>query len=394
MKRLFAFTALAIFLCSCGAKAAQTSDTSGEKIVINDPYSGQGGALSSIVRLDRFSEYSDIPIAVEGYGYSDVVLKILAGDSDVDIYFLSVTEARELLEKGICEPITSEKIIKHNGSCFEYLESFCNVDGKTFLMPIMSSLTAIAVPNEIYPELPDISCIDGYLSWVRNYQGPRKAYTRADNLYTFLNCQYEKYYCDFKNRSFDYDTEIYRHIYSELLSGFERYSETPGAVKGFESAALKDLTDESTVLAAEGNFSEYSGEADGWRALPIPKISDKVEGNFVNAVFAYINPYGDNKENAIKVLETIAENSDMTDGGIYEIFNYPFIKKNRSDYGEKYFTDSALFNDFFEIAENGFVHEYQILSERNDIDLYQSGRISLDEAIEMYGREVKARLNE
>ena len=393
MKRLFAFLASALILCSCGAFPTEKEDAG--KVVINDPYSGQGGASSSIIRLDRFSDFSDIPISVTGYGYSDAVLKILAGDSDVDIYFLSASEARHLIEKKIYGPIASEAVENHNQSCFDYLKEFSAVGGEAVLMPIMSSVTAILVPNGAAEDMPDITYIDGYLSWVRNYSGERKAYTRADNLYTFFNYQYEKYYCDFENRSFDYDTEIYRHIYSELLGGFERYSNPPETVMGFESAGLKDTSDEKTVLAAEGNFSEYAEAADNWRAFPIPKISEKVGGNFVNAIFAYINPYGRHKESAVKVLEAIAENySGLTDGGVYEIFNYPFIKKDRADYGEKYLTDSALFDDFFTIAEGGFVHEYQFMSTRNDIDLYQSGQISLDEAIEMYSREVGAWLNE
>lgn len=397
MKRLFAFLALTLILCSCGSntlKETPDSDKSAE-VVINDPYSGQNGALGSIIRFDSFSMYSDIPTSVVCCDYSETILKILAGDSDIDIYFLNPSDARQLIEKGIYWPIDSDTVTQHNESCFDYLKDFCTVDGKTVLMPIMSSVTAILVPNEMTEEMPNITYIDDYLGWVRNYSGERKAYTRADNLYSFLNYQYEKYYCDFENRSFDYDTKTYRHIYSELLDGFERYSETPETVKGFESAGVKNITDEKTVLAAEGSFSEYENHADYWRAFAIPKISEKVGGNFVNAIFAYINPYGKNKESAIRVLETIAENyPDMTDGGVYDIFNYPFIKKDRADYVDKYRTDSALFGDFFTIAENGFVHEYQLASERNDIDLYQSGKITLDEAIEMYSREIGAWLNE
>lgn len=395
MKRLFAFIASALILCSCAAYPTETKNEDAGAVVINDPYSGEGGASSSIIRLDRFSEYSDLPITVTGYGYSDAVLKILAGDSDVDIYFLSASEARHLKEKGIYEPIISETVAEHNESCFDYLKSFCTVGEDTVLMPLMSSVTAVLVPNEASADMPDISFIDGYLGWVRDYPGGKKAYTRGDDLYTFMNYQYEKYYCDFENRSIDYDTEIYRHIYSELLGGFERYSQSPGTVRGFENAALEDITDEKTVLTAEGNFSEYADKADGWRAFHIPWISETVKGNFVNAVFAYINPYGRHKEAAVKVLEAIAQNySDITDGGIYGIFNYPFIKKDRADYGERYITGSALFEDFFTVAENGFLHEYQLASARKDIDLYQSGEISLDEAIEMYSREISAWLNE
>lgn len=395
MKKLFAFLASALILCSCGPKSQNAGAENPAEVVINDPYSGMSGALGSIIRFDRFSEYSDIPVSVVCCDYSETVLKILAEDSDIDIYFLNPSDARKLIESGIYEPIVSETIERHNESCFDYLKDFCEVDGKTVLTPIMSSVTAILVPNEAADDMPDISCIDGYLNWVRSCSGERKAYTRGDDLYTFLNYQYEKYYCAFKNRTFDYDTEIYRHIYSELLSGFERYSNPPETVVGFESAGAKNLAEQKDLLAAEGGFWEFADCAEDFRAFPIPKISEKVGGNFVNAIFAYINPYGKNKEAAVKVLETIAENySDLTDGGIYEIFNYPFIKKDREDYGEKYSPESRLFGDFYAIAKNGFVHDYQLLSARNDIDLYQSGKISLDEAIEMYAREVGAWLNE
>lgn len=369
-------------------------------VTINDKYSGSGGASSSILKLSEIPELTGIQCDVKGYGSSEAMIKLMAGDSDVDIYFIDGTEARLLIEKGIYTPISSEIISEHNNSCFDYLAEFCiSGSGDTALMPLTSSVSGVLVPKSVVSEQQldskDIAYIDDYLDFVRNYTGARKAYSTGDNLYSFLNYQYEKYYCDFANGLFDYNTEEYRHIYKELLSGYRRRGETPETVTGFVHSNGSEKFDTNNVLAAEGDFSGYVDFADDWRAYPIPKISAQVEANFVNAVFAFINPNSNNKEAAIKVLEAIAENyTELTDEVAYEVFCYPFIKKDKSEYGERYQTDSDLFNDFYEIAANGFVHEYQIASYRNDIDEYQSGSLSLDDAIAMYQREIDIWLNE
>lgn len=367
-------------------------------VTINDKYSSKGGASNSILKIGRLPELSGIPCKVKGFDRTETILKIMAGDSDVDIYFLDVTEVRELIEKGLYTPIRSEIISRHNDSCFDYLSDFCRTEeGEIVLMPLSSSVNGVLMPKSALSEMSvsedGIALIYDYLDLVRGYNGERKAYTMGDNLYSFLNYQYEKYHCDFKNGTFDYETEDYRRLYKELLSDSERYGEHP--VKGFLQSSGADTSDTDGILTIDGIFGTFAESADDWRAFPVPKISDKVEANFVNAVFAYINPYSENKEAAIKVLEAIAENYDaLAEGSAYEAFRYPFIKKDKADYGQRYHTDSDLFSDFYEIAADGFVHEYQIMSAREDIDRYQSGKLSLDEAIAMYQREVDFWLNE
>ena len=64
--------------------------------------------------------------------------------------------------------------------------------------------------------------------------------------------------------------------------------------------------------------------AQEFMTFPVPKYDEKVEKNMLSvASFAYINPYSENKEAAVKLLETIAENyySIVSSNCAYFIFS-------------------------------------------------------------------------
>ena len=125
-----------------------------------------------------------------------------------------------------------------------------------------------------------------------------------------------------------------------------------------------------------------------WCVMPIPRISEKVDANYVNPTYAIINPFSKHKDEALKFLEYISSDYFNTQS------SYSFIVEDKSVYPERYMTDSDIFSDVHSIYENGFLQTHFLSSTRNDIDEYQNGRITLDEAIAMYQREVEIWLNE
>lgn len=76
------------------------------------------------------------------------------------------------------------------------------------------------------------------------------------------------------------------------------------------------------------------------------------------------------------------------------VYPYSIIRSEISEYPNKYKPESELFNDYYNIAKNGFINDYSLFTAHNDIDDYQNGTITLDEAVEMYQREVDIWLNE
>ena len=55
---------------------------------------------------------------------------------------------------------------------------------------------------------------------------------------------------------------------------------------------------------------------------------------------------------------------------------------------------SDVFRDIHGIAENGFILDFSAPSQHSDVEEYQNGRATLDEAIKMYQREVDIWLKE
>lgn len=368
--------------------------------------------------LDNFdyyalSEKTGVKISVTDYMEDEFFLKILAGDSDVDIYFIRPANILQLSEKGIYYPFESQSISDFNDSCFDYISEFCDVDGKTVYMPVNSSFAAILMPKAAIEETgmtsSDIEFLDGYFSFARSYQGDRIAFTNGALLFMNLEGQYQHFYCDFANGKFDYMTPEYLNLYEKMLSGYLRYAQEPGAPEGFMHNISGISSNSNYALMTYGSYWDYSSfnekndgtdivDATGpssffdkWRAFPVPKISSKITQNNVSATYAMINPYSNNKEAAVKVLEEIAANY-YDYAGYYNRFSFMF--EDRSAYPEHYRPDSEIFGDFFNIAANGFIFPYQVFTSHPDIEEYQNGRATLEEAVAMYQREVEMWLNE
>ncbi len=393
---------------------------SNEEVSIDTKSDEVGGAIviNNIGYMDNFnyhalSKKTGIKISTTDYMTDELLIKILAEDSDVDIYLIRSTDILQLSEKGIYYPLESKIISDFNDSCFDYISEYCSVDGETVYMPVNASSYAILMPKaaieETGMEYSDIEYLDGYLEFARSYEGDRIAFTNGALLFFELESQYQHYYCDFANKQIDYMTPEYLELYEKMLSGYLRYAQEPGAPEGFTHTLSGISSNSNLALMSYGLYSNYasfnekndgtddvvdatgpSSFFDKWRAFPVPKVSSKVTSTDVSATYAMINPYSDNKEAALKVLEEIATN-------YYDYaasYRFSFMFKDIAAYPEHYHPDSEIFNDFFNIVSNGFIFPYQVITSHPDIEEYQNGRATLEEAVAMYQREVEMWLNE
>lgn len=335
----------------------------------------------------------------------------MAGDTDVDIYILGYSTVQKLIEKGIYTPIDSDVIREFNDGCFDYINGYTYTDSGELVLPIFANFPAIVYPQDAADELgftkDDLKYYDNFIEVVRsNYGGQRIAFTTGSILFNEMAFQYDNYYCDFANKQFNYMTDEYKKIYS-TLNGWQRYGNpfsgdvstvSPYFLNKVINAEL--LTDQNNVLLFNtylsnayddivGYMSERN-DVSGWRATPIPRISEKVTGNRAMVTFAFVNPYSERKDEAVKVLEAVADNYFKCLSGS----QYSLIRKDLTEYPDSYYPDSELFNDFYEIAKNGAVYQTGLGGTHNDIEEYQNGRATLDEAIAMYQREVEIWLNE
>ena len=392
-------------------------DYSGVVLTVQDTLAGNDFVTGlGELNYQVITQETGIRFRSKCYLPDEIILKMLAGDDDIDIYFISNSQLHNVIDCGFYTIIESEIIDNYISQCRDILQEYSTVDGKTAFVPVSSGASAILIPKSAIEETgvtaQDIEYLDDFLEFVRNYDGDRIAYTNSSLLFDYLEYQYEAYYCDYDNKEANFETPLYMHIYEEIWGGWQDPKDGVGATIGFEHNLSGDYSNNSekalctfgSYIDAE-NFTDKrlntdpnvymtSGSTDffeKWRAFPIPKISEDVISGIGGGTYALINPYSENKEAAIKVLELLASDYFKYTGNTLSGFMY----EDKSMYPESYHPDSEIFNDFLNIIDDNTTMAYYTFSvQRLDIDDYQAGKLTLEEAVAEYQRQVDIWLNE
>ena len=392
-------------------------DYSGVVLTVQDTLAGNDFVTGlGELNYQVITQETGIRFRSKCYLPDEIILKMLAGDDDIDIYFISNSQLHNVIDCGFYTIIESEIIDNYISQCRDILQEYSTVDGKTAFVPVSSGASAILIPKSAIEETgvtaQDIEYLDDFLEFVRNYDGDRIAYTNSSSLFSNLEGQYKSVYCDFENKEANFETPLYMHIYEEIWGGWQDPKDGVGATIGFEHNLTGDYSNNSekalctygSYIDAE-NFTDKrlntdpnvymtSGSTDffeKWRAFPIPKISEDVISGIGGGTYALINPYSENKEAALKVLELLASDYFKYTGNTLSGFMY----EDKSMYPESYHPDSEIFNDFLNIIDDNTTMAYYTFSvQRLDIDDYQAGKLTLEEAVAEYQRQVDIWLNE
>lgn len=411
MRRFLAILIIAaVALAGCSSR---TSDYRDESNTLNSAEEDINEGSNEVVLdgifstfdVDEISRLSGYKCRAVDHMPEEVLLKLLASDSDVDIYFLPVDTVNKIKNMGLYYPIESEIVKDFNNSCFDRMQDVAaNDNGDTVGMIVDSSIRALIYPAELEAEIgvdiQGLTTLEEVLDFLQGYEGERVGYISDDECFYYeLLYQYENYFCDFKNKTFDYDTDMYKNIYvSTLLKRNENgkldsfYGLVPIGYTGFSKTDF----DVDKLFMADANFVDVLDKAPEFvsklKAIPLPKINDDCK-NCASATYAVINPSSKIIKGAVKVLETIAENRDEV--GFY-YGRYPMIYKDISSYSNGYMTDTEVFKDYYNIAANGVISEYWFgtYQYRYDVDDYRNGKTTVDEAIAEYRRMIDIWLNE
>ena len=434
MKRLFILLISFVMLASCATSDAGNADSStgsngtaqpeasgsgvnefaGTTIRISDPRFSAGTELitsdpsryviGGLFDYTKLSQLSGMDLEVHGFTDENRTLKILAGDKDIDVYFFFHDDAKYILDNNLVSPIDSDIIDEFNSKTFDCLQDVCvDKSGNTIMMPLEYSIFSLFVPKQAVEELgltaQDIEYWEDFYNYLTDYNGPRKSYGNGMVLFYLIEMQYHYYHCDLDNGEFDYDNEDFRRLYETLLGNWvfdgQSYNQPY-----FLNVPLNNFDPDENLFDLNG-ISRYLSLSDPennemraqeFVTFPVPKYDEKVEKNMLSvASFAYINPYSENKEAAVKLLETIAENyySIVSSNCAYFIFS------DTSMYPKAIDTESQLFKDFIAMSDNSEILFYDFNDVVSEIDHeYTCMELTLDEAIEERTRVVDIKLNE
>ncbi len=414
MKKLLLTFVAVIFLVSCAAttKAPETLlpdepidltgtnltvyDSSAVELQIGDRKVIGGGYFN----YDKLKNDLGCDITVRPNDPSELVTKVLAGDSDVDIYFINAYYAKLLMDMGACEPIDSEIVADYVSKCFDCLGEYSYTsDGRLALMPASFGIDALHLPKKAMEELnikPElVKYLDDFLDYYKNYNGTRKNYADpSSSLFYAMEKQYGLAYCDYSKGEFDYTSPLYRETYEKLLNGYdEAEGESAWFFQRRDANQATYKQDESLfVLRTVGDIYDFSGYFSDWTILPMPLLDESVTQQAATARFLYINPNSKNKEAATKLLEAIAKDLN---GYIGYSGSIKLLFKDISMYPKEVDTSSELFREYVKLAESCVIWPYNLeLGAREDVAFYQNGTYSLDEAIAVRSREIDLMLNE
>ena len=397
MKKLLLIVLSTLLLTSCTSSSSTLISASRDfaPVTIADSSCYMDRNIG-VFDYEKLAKKTGVDVSYKGYMPLEMTTKILAGDSDVDIYVLTSTNVRQMMSKGAYLPIKSEIISDFVGDCFSCMRELCfDSDGQLAVMPVYFNVNAVLVPKDAVNELnityEQIEYLDDYIDYIRNYTGDRKCYGSTYMLYWHMVSQYDFNINDLPNGKVNYDTDVFRGLMSTLLDGWESNYDSNWYTENL--ILHTDVTDKALFIPHYlPQFTDvYKNFWDDYRAFPMPKLNEDITNEPSNARFLYINPNSENKEAALKMMEYIAENYySLIGGNGYGNLLFENVEK----YPESVKTDSEAFADYVRIVEGSKLETYVYLDSSDYYMDYHKGILTMDEAIEERTRQIVMWLNE
>ena len=395
--------------------------------------------------------------------FQEFLLSIMAGNPDIDIYVMSDPSAltNSVKKTGYYVPLNDSAPIQgYFDRCFDWVgESAKAPNGDIWALPVGYNIVAMFyVPENmerfgIAPE--DLETFNGYWDTL-NRINPVKGDAYITNGFPGI---FELQYITLCQNAGNYDhgTPLFRDLFEKLYSGWRyctyiyelekyegdlptyhpvmecdqnayRQSDELGRSREWDPDRMifhmYDIDNAFSSMGRTNRYYQYYKEHDDmkdhremhpdidptpidlrrWRAMPVPRISEEVKPNYASALFAFVNPYSQNKELSVEYLEAIAENMlDVSySNGDFTIAPFEkapqFTLKDPSAYEGYYDMSIPIFTDIYEIFRDGkmgasLASGAPAEQDKNPITPayitnYQEGKITLDEAVASRQREV------
>lgn len=376
-----------------GLKGVQPADGglreySGESLVIGYFYK-----YNTPIDTKKLGEDTGITATFYEYPVYDdeIKLKLLAGDSDVDIYIFTTNRriGRDMRKMGCYEPITNRAILSELEECFDWAAEYSTAEnGDVWCMPIFANQEALFyIPENLERlgiEVSELSSFDSFFSALEKLSadGRYDFYGVTQDFAAAMTSGY-----NINHSFFDYDNDIFRNMFSRIYSGWllwsnpaEGKSENPFFRNIYQAKAKTPICSDNAAIVFDSvrMFQSDVSDSEKWYAAGLPRLSDSEEKYPVSIDFAVINPCSEKKEAAEAYLGYIAENR----------FKYrsekSFLYKDSALYGDSFDKSAAYYDGLYKLSENSMV--YEALLEINDgyledVIAYQKGKMSLDEYI-------------
>ncbi|MCM1333602.1 MAG: ABC transporter substrate-binding protein [Bacteroides sp.] len=327
----------------------------------------------------------------------EILLKLMACDSDVDIYNFYSTRplGRNVRKFGAYEPLNDcEKINDFFSECHEYLSDFfTNENGDLWSVPTYAGTMAVFYVPENIEEL-GLSYEDNF----KMYPDFLDTLLRMTDQDRFDHYGYmESIASDILEESYnvnysytDYHTDVFKTLLQRSRSGYPRYTVSPFFTDYYKHDG-SEFNTEKTAFKVDYLYDHMKGKEplETWRVFPSPKVVSVEDKSPVIVSYAVVNPYSKKVDAAKEYLSAFAEDF------LHTTSRFSPVYRDIEKYAEDYDIDSPAFCDIFDISANAAVYEpigstdgMQFLSD------YHDGKITVDEVVREYERRAEIALKE
>lgn len=345
------------------------------------------------------------PVVADSSFEQKLLLKLLAGDADIDVYFLTVSGAEmdKLRQDGVCYPLDgSETLKKENGRFYDFLSDYLTTDGgRIWGVPLSAYGSCLLA----YPENMkkygvsegDFADFFSLLQMLRRINGTEEqhAFVWGSSYGYDLLTNYAS-----NNKPADYGSEAFCAYFQEMWDGWTEYEEYglenhPAMGRAdvkkslYESSVTLDPEESVFAILSVSEVLAREELRQGTKVYPTPRITKNSKQDLAVTKVAIINPNGKHKEEAVKYLETLtgylAENNVL--GVVY---------KDQEAYQGWLDLQDPCIRAIYDINANSVVRDCGIAADIyiNDVKAYQHKEIDLDAAIKSIQRKEDAYRNE
>lgn len=376
----------------------------GENLVI-----GLGAPDMLPINLKKMAE--DTGITTSAYTTpmfeDELLLKLMAGDSDVDIYIFWSTYSigRNIRKNGIYVPLNDSEIITEELSKYwDYVAEFAYADnGDIWAVPLAIDTYATWYVPENTEELgltyDNFEMVDDFMDSLKlmNEQERFVFYSNVEDVAHYTTrMSYNINYSDTQ-----YNNELYKHLFETLWGGgwvrhSGPYAHHPLFNREWQEEEDLYKTDEIAFKTQLVTW-QLSSKApfDGFRVYPAPKVVSQEDKTPVWVTYAVINPYSKKIDAATEYLEFVMQYNKKYSQNTRNEKSTCLQYRDIDAYLELYDTESLGFQDLYAILQNGAVWEASMpVSFQEYIIDYQTGRYTLDEVAEYLQRQTEMALNE
>ncbi|MBR5177422.1 MAG: hypothetical protein IKW90_01320 [Lachnospiraceae bacterium] len=326
----------------------------------------------------------------------ELMVQLMSGNPEVDIFILSTTEpySQKISNDGVCYPLNgSETILNDNNAFFDNISSkFRTAGGNIWGIPLNSYMEVmVASPKNMENRgistdiFKDYTCFMDEMKRLDNRDG---IYVNGYDYGFALTSNY------ITNNHTDFKSLLFRHFFETMWTGWN-YNEsmhfsnnpylgeiTDNTITVYDNKALIDPDTTLFHLVAANELLNNEGWSDEFDIYGLPLLDENDKQCISLYQVAVINPNSKNKENAVKVLETISDY--LRDNGKLGV-----VYKDRSRYSSVIDTDSKLFNSLYDLTKDALVTVHGITNDvmMNEVESYKNGDIDLDTAISSIQRK-------